>query len=101
MVMKKMSKIERTVEPWTNKEGDVIQPGDKVFAFTRCTGYLYIHVGTYLGVRKNTGYLGNRVQVAVQAEKRVAYLNGSKRATNGLSVPTARVIFRLLRQCSD
>lgn len=77
MVMKKMSKIERTVEPWTNKEGDVIQPGDKVFAFTRCTGYLYIHVGTYLGVRKNTGYLGNRVQVAVQAEKRVAYLNGS------------------------
>lgn len=77
MVMKKMSKIERTVEPWTNKKGQVIQPGDKVFAFTRCTGYLHIHVGTYLGVLKNTGYLGNRVQVAVQAKKRVAYLKGS------------------------
>ncbi len=72
-----MSKIERTVEPWTNKKGQVIQPGDKVFAFTRCTGYLHIHVGTYLGVLKNTGYLGNRVQVAVQAKKRVAYLKGS------------------------
>lgn len=71
-----MAKIERTVEPWTNKEGQVIQPGDKVFAFTRCTGYLHIHVGTYLGVRKNTGYQGIRVQVAVQAEKSVAYIKG-------------------------
>lgn len=72
-----MAKIERTVEPWTNKEGQVIQPGDKVFAFTRCTGYLRIRIGTYLGVRKNTGYQGIRVQVAIQDEKSVAYLKDS------------------------
>lgn len=69
-----MSKVQRKVEPWTNSEGQVIQPGDKVVFFTRCTGYTSAYIGEYLGFTDN---YSKRVQVAVPSTRSIAYLKGT------------------------
>lgn len=69
-----MSKIVRTVEPWTNDEGQVIQPGDSVFAFRTHQGRLSISLGVYLGYIETWE---KKVQVSIEKKKGVVYLPGS------------------------
>ena len=69
-----MSKAQRKVEPWTNSEGQVINPGDKVVFFTRCTGYTSAHIGKYLGFTDN---YSKRVQIAIPSTRIVSYLKGT------------------------
>lgn len=68
-------KVVRHIEPFTNEFGDVIQPGEAVYAVTMCTSRTHITKGEYLGVIKREGRRG-QVQLVVQVEvdaKRTAY----------------------------
>ena len=68
-------KVARHIEPFTNEFGDVIQPGEDIYAITMCTKNTYVTKGKYLGVIKRAGWRGQE-QLAVQVEvdaKRAAY----------------------------
>jgi len=49
-------KRERKILPYTNKFGDVINPGDTVYAITTCTKQTCINKGEYIGYVERDGY---------------------------------------------
>ena len=51
-----MSKAKRIVAPFTNKFGDTINPGDKVYAITTCTHRTRVNESEYVGYVERSGY---------------------------------------------
>lgn len=65
-------KVVRHIEPFTNEFGDVIQPGEAVYAITMCTSRTHVTKGEYLGVIKRAGWRGDvepYVQVRVNTQR--------------------------------
>jgi hypothetical protein len=65
-------KVQRYAEPFVNSFGDVIQPGDEVYAVTVSTSRTAVSKGKYIGVTKSSGWRGEevkRVQLEVDAKR--------------------------------
>lgn len=51
---------------FTNELGHVINPGDGILAVTKSTASVHVYVGRYLGLRRNTRWNQDHVNVVVE-----------------------------------
>ena len=71
-----MAKSKRIVAPFTNQWGDVINPGDKVFAITVCTGRTNVDKVEYVG------YIQHSHSVSVQVRRPHIYRQAFYKGTD-------------------
>lgn len=65
-----MSKRELILQPYTNRDGDVINPGDPIFYLTCAAHNTQLHSGVYLGYYETKGWRGHvNKKVVVQGLK--------------------------------
>jgi hypothetical protein len=77
-------KVQRYAEPFVNSFGDVIQPGDEVYAVTVSTSRTAVSKGKYIGVTKSSGWRGEevkRVQLEVEAKRSYWYFKDTGERT--------------------
>lgn len=80
-----MSKSKRLVQPYVDKAGQTIQPGDRVVVITHSTGTVRAKVGEYVGVIPSTywDYNAKENKVWYSVQVRVPVTSGRMRNVAG------------------
>lgn len=81
-----MSKSKRIVAPFVNDFGHIINPGDKAFAVTTCTGRVSVKEVTYIGFIERQAFnwgeskyeLQKFAQIKTPATRTVYFTKGTK-----------------------